>query len=307
MTGTPGRDQRRQRVLVDRRHRPGAHVRGRADLQRDPLLGQVAPAAAGPARRRCRARSARRPARAARPRSSPAPVVSPACGTLCSPAARALSKYGLNCGRGTPISGPPSPKLTSPSGRSLERDPQRLLGGRQARPRPGCRSTSAARCRARRSAALPGVLDRLAERRRRDAPRDVRVRRDGQLGVPDLLAGQLAGHLVGQDPDVLGVADQVDDAQVDLDEVREVAEREVVGERRRVGRHRRAALVPGGQLGDDPRRGRADVVHVQLGLGQSGDECGQIGQRGSTAGSSALAPPRRPGGTGRTPRPWRTG
>lgn len=45
------------------------------------------------------------------------PVVSPACGTLCSPAARARSKNGLNCGRGTPISGPPRPKETRPSGR----------------------------------------------------------------------------------------------------------------------------------------------------------------------------------------------
>ncbi len=44
------------------------------------------------------------------------PVVSPACGTLRRPAARARSKYGLNWGRGTPISGPPRPKLTRPSG-----------------------------------------------------------------------------------------------------------------------------------------------------------------------------------------------
>jgi len=44
------------------------------------------------------------------------PVVSPACGTDRSPAARAASKCGLNCARGTPISGPPSPNDTSPSG-----------------------------------------------------------------------------------------------------------------------------------------------------------------------------------------------
>jgi len=44
------------------------------------------------------------------------PVVSPACGALCRPAARAWSKYGLNCGRGTPISGPPSPNPTRASG-----------------------------------------------------------------------------------------------------------------------------------------------------------------------------------------------
>lgn len=46
----------------------------------------------------------------------PGPVVSPACGTECSPTARARSKYGLNCGRDTPISGPPRPNETRPSG-----------------------------------------------------------------------------------------------------------------------------------------------------------------------------------------------
>ena len=45
------------------------------------------------------------------------PVVSPACGTECSPAARAASNTGWNWARGTPISGPPSPKPTRPSGR----------------------------------------------------------------------------------------------------------------------------------------------------------------------------------------------
>ena len=44
------------------------------------------------------------------------PVVSPACGTLCRPAARARSNTGLNCGRSTPTSGPPSPKPISDSG-----------------------------------------------------------------------------------------------------------------------------------------------------------------------------------------------
>ena len=38
---------------------------------------------------------------------------------LGSPAARAASKCGWNCGRGTPISGPPRPKPISPSGRWL--------------------------------------------------------------------------------------------------------------------------------------------------------------------------------------------
>ena len=70
-----------------------------------------------------------------------------------------------------------------------------------------------------------GVLDRLAERLGRDAGLDRGVRREGQLGVADVLRGQVAGDLVGQRPDVLGGADQVDDARVDLDEVREVGER----------------------------------------------------------------------------------
>jgi hypothetical protein len=117
----------------------------------------------------------------------------------------------------------------------------------------------------------------------------VRVRGDGQLRVPDLLAGQLAGHLVGEDPDVLRVADEIHDAQVDLDEVREVAELEVVGERVRVGRHGGAPLVAGRQLGDDPGQGGADVVHVQLHLGQAGDEGGQVGHWFSWAWSPVRA------------------
>ena len=87
---------------------------------------------------------------------------------------------------------------------------------------------------------------------------------------------------------------------------REVAEREVVGERGRVGRHRGVALVPGGQLGHDPRRRRADVVHVQLDLGQPGDERGQVGHGCLLLGGWS-APPRRSGGTGTPRSPLRTG
>ena len=60
-----------------------------------------------------------------------APVDSPACGTLRSPAARAAAKCGANCGRGTPISGPPRPKLTRPSGALAQRDVQGQVGGRE--------------------------------------------------------------------------------------------------------------------------------------------------------------------------------
>jgi hypothetical protein len=59
-------------------------------------------------------------------------------------------------------------------------------------------------------------------------------------GMPwSALACQLARDLVGQQPQVLGLRDEVDDRQVDLDEVVEVAEREVLGDRVGIGRHRR--------------------------------------------------------------------
>lgn len=44
------------------------------------------------------------------------PVVSPACGTEASPSARARANTSANCGRGTPISGPPRPNPTLPAG-----------------------------------------------------------------------------------------------------------------------------------------------------------------------------------------------
>ena len=50
------------------------------------------------------------------------PVDSPACGTLCRPAARAAAKCGGELLRAArPTSGPPRPKLTRPSGRSAAR------------------------------------------------------------------------------------------------------------------------------------------------------------------------------------------
>ena len=66
-----GRDQGRQRVLVDARRPPGS---ARSRSGRPPAGSRARPgrpSAAGPGRRRCRARSARRPGRAARPRWSP--------------------------------------------------------------------------------------------------------------------------------------------------------------------------------------------------------------------------------------------
>ena len=94
-----------------------------------------------------------------------------------------------------------------------------------------------------------------------------------EIGVPQvLLGGHLAGDLVGEVADVLGGADQRDHGEVDLDEVGEVAELVEALELLEVAGH--AAGVPGGQLADDPGRRGADVVDVELGLGQAGDERG---------------------------------
>ena len=271
-------------MVLDAGHRTRGDVGRRADLQHDAGRPPGAPAARGPGRPRRRGRSARRRAGAATPRSCSGPVVSPACGTERRPAARAASKCGWNCARGTPISGPPSPKPTSASVRwssayasvasaagspalagdvvdPAQHQPEVALGGD------------------------PGVLDGLGVGLDRDAAGDRGVRRAGQLGVAQVLpVGHLAGHLVGQQPDVLGRADQVDDGEVDLDEVREVAERRrscrsVVG----VGRHARRRVAHG-ELGDDPWRGRPDVVHVELGLGQAGDEVGEAHAAQSLSG-----------------------
>ena len=87
-----------------------------------------------------------------------------------------------------------------------------------------------------------------------------------------LLVGRhLAGDLVGQVADVvLGRPDQVDHREVDLDEVGEVAELVEAPQLVEVAGH--GAGVADRQLGDDSRRGRTDVVDVQLGLGQAADE-----------------------------------
>ncbi len=213
------------------------------------------------------------------------PVVSPACGTLCRPAARARSKTSLNWGRSTPTSGPPRPKpirVSGAFGRSAK--PTRVLGGRQA----GLAGDVVDPAQPDAEVALggdPGVLDGLDVGLDRHAGLHRGPGRQRQLGVADVLRGHVGGDLVGQQPDVLGLAEQVDDREVDLDEVPEVAERVEVAQRVEVGRH--GAGVARGELGDDARRGGPDVVDVDLGLGQSRDEGGV--RRGRHAVS--LAPP----------------
>jgi len=105
--------------------------------------------------------------------------------------------------------------------------------------------------------------------------------RDGHFGIADLLGGKVDPDLVGQRPDVLRVPDEVGDGQVDLDEVGEVGEGEIAGERLPVGRHRSDAGMAMRELGDRIGRRRADVVHVQLGFGQTLDEGPEVtGHRG---------------------------
>ncbi|GGR15214.1 hypothetical protein GCM10010251_34140 [Streptomyces aurantiogriseus] len=57
--------------------------------------------------------------------------------------------------------------------------------------------------------------------------------------------------------------------------------------------------MTGGQFGDDPGGGGADVVDVEFGLGQAGDEGVQVvvGQRG-LPGTAPLAWARGPGRVG---------
>jgi hypothetical protein len=75
-------------------------------------------------------------------------------------------------------------------------------------------------------------------------------RRDGQLGVPDVLPCHVTGDLERQQPDVLRGTDQVHHREIDLDEVPEIGEGEEVGQRLRVRGHYGVG-VAGGQLGDD--------------------------------------------------------
>ena len=201
------------------------------------------------------------------------PVDSPACGTLCSPAARARAKWSAEPRPRHAELRAAETEADQSLGLLLQRDVEREVGGRDAGlagdvEAPAQRDVVLGLDRA------PGVLDRLAERLGRDPAGHRRVRRDGQLGVPDVLAARSTPMSRVSVHTSSRVADQVDHRQVDRDEVGEVGEREVVRQQVRVGRYRRAAGVPLGQRGHGVRRGRADVVHVQLGLGQPGDEGG---------------------------------
>ncbi len=122
-----------------------------------------------------------------------------------------------------------------------------------------------------------GVLDGFEEGLDRHPLDHRQVGRHRQLGVADLLRGHLRADLVGQQPHVLGLADQVHDGDVVADEVGEVVEDVEVAQL--VGIRRHGSRMPLGQLRDDPGRGGSDLVHVQLGLGQARDESRRDGHR----------------------------
>ena len=193
VTSTPAVDHLLERVLVQGAHRAGGDVGGGADLQRDAVLGEVGQqlrvlGGAGAVADALGAQVGERVPDRLRARWS-----RPACGTECRPAAMARSKYGLNCGRGTPISGPPSPNETRPSGGRSHGDPGGLLGGLQARLAGDVEAPAQhhAQLGLRR---LAGVLDGLDERGVGDAAAGRAEGGDGQLGVADVAAGPCPGR-----------------------------------------------------------------------------------------------------------------
>ena len=201
-----------------------------------PVLGEVGQQRGVLRRPRCRARCARRRAGAARPRPSP--------GRWSRRRAARCAARRRGPGRSRPGTAPrhadlgaAEPEADQGVGAVLERVRQRVLGGRQA----GLAGDVVDPAQHDAEVALgrdPGVLDRP-----RCTPRSAmpalhrRVRRAGELGVADVLPRPSRGDLVGQQPHVLGRADQVDDGEVDLDEVGEVAEREELAQRVEVARH----------------------------------------------------------------------
>ncbi len=88
------------------------------------------------------------------------------------PGRAGLVEVGLELRAGYADLGTAEPEADQPVRPLLERDPQRLLGRGQAGLAGDVEAPAQLDAAARRAARAPGVLDRLAERRRRDAPRD---------------------------------------------------------------------------------------------------------------------------------------
>ena len=73
-----------------------------------------------------------------------------------------------------------------------------------------------------------------------------------------------------------GIADQIDNREVDLDEVREIGELEVVPQQLGIRRHGGGSSVTFSKSRDRLRSGGADVMHVELDLRQISDEGFQV-------------------------------
>ena len=246
--------ERRDRVLVQRRHRPGRDVGRRAHLQRDARGGEV--------REQLRVLGGRRavpdPLGAEQPDRVPDRLRAgglPGVRDAAQPGGARGVEVRLELRAGYADLRATEAEADQRVRGVVQRVVQGRVGGRQSRlPRdvvdPAQHQPEVP------LGVDPALLQRLGVGLDRDAPDHGGVRRAGQLGVPQRLAlGHLAGDLVGQQPDVVGRADQVDDREVDLDEVREVAEREELLQRLRVAGHH--AGVPLGELGDDARRTRS--------------------------------------------------
>lgn len=115
------------------------------------------------------------------------------------------------------------------------------------------------------------ILNGLGVGLDRYAAHDRRVRRHGELGVPDVLVREARDDLVGEQVDVLRIAQQVDHREIDVDEVREVGERVERAQRLQV-RGDGGIGVASGEAGHSFRSRGADVMDVQLDLGQVGNE-----------------------------------
>ena len=87
-----------------------------------------------------------------------------------------------------------------------------------------------------------------------NACQHVVVRRDGHLGVADVLAGERSGGAVDEVDDVIGFGDERVDGRVHIDEVSEVDELEVVADELFVVWNDRRG-VAAGEASDGRRRG----------------------------------------------------
>ena len=121
----------------------------------------------------------------------------------------------------------------------------------------------------------PPVGQRLGQLGEADPGHPVAHRGHLHFGVPHLIRGQLGSQPVDQGEHVGAGPDQQVDLGVDVEEVREGGERVELAQRGRLGGHT-AVRVPPGQGQHRLRCGRADQVQVQLGLGQGGDELGDV-------------------------------